>query len=91
MKKIYSKDDYAPDALSAIDWLNNKLKQTGDSPIDFSKHPNIEVNHEFNQDQTFYFCVNLQHYKIEYSCGVYQDLYEISLQETITELGKAAV
>jgi hypothetical protein len=49
MKKIYSKDDCAPDALDAIDWLNNKL---GDSPINFLKHPSIEVNHEFNQDRT---------------------------------------
>lgn len=90
MTKIYSKDECAPDALSAIDWLNERLQQSGDAPINFLKQSNIEVNHEFNQDRTLYFAANLQYYKIEYSCGVYEDLHKIALEELITELTQAA-
>jgi len=90
MKKIYSKDECAPDALSAIQWLNEKLKQTGDQPIDFLKRTSIEVTHEFNQDHTRYFWASDHHYKIEYSCGVFEDLYEIAFPELIEELTKSA-
>lgn len=84
--KIYSKDECAPDALDCLQWLAQETKIT----VDFLKHPHIETIDEFNQDRTRYFCINGQHYKIEYSCGVFETLYTITLQEVTEEISKAA-
>lgn len=101
MKKIYSKDECAPDALSAIDWLNQQIKGKKLPCIDFLNHPHIDVIHDIGRrypstipnhpyiNKIRYFAFNLVHYKIEYR-GVYEELYEITLGELITEISKLA-
>jgi hypothetical protein len=86
MNKIYDKDECDRDALSSEQWIEDNK----DVKINWLKHPHIDVYHEFNQDRTRYFSVNSKHFKIEYSCGVYETLFELTLQETIAELTKAA-
>ena len=79
MNKLYDKDECSPDAFSAAHILSKK-----EGKLVLLKN----VEHEFNQDSTeYYFAPNSnQFYKIEYSCGVYETLYEITAQELQVEL-----
>lgn len=87
MKKIYSKDECAPDALDALKWLAKKLGRDADF-LDFGNE-HIKVN---KSDSTlFFFCAKGCYYRLENIFGVYEDLYEISLEEMIEELSGSAI
>ena len=75
MKKLFSKDECAPDAQTLKGYCKeNKIEQ---SSI-------IKINFEFQYwEEKIYLSTNNQLIKESYNCGVYEDLY---LYESIEEL-----
>ena len=91
MKKIYSKDECAPDAPGALSWLCNSDIGKGLKVDD----PSISL---VNEDYMQWFYVGQNKiYMIQCSCGVFEDVYELSLDEmhecinTVWEAFKTAV
>ena len=86
MRKIYSKDDAAPDSLTAMQWLSDHLSREEDSLM--SVNNSISINYWREAVQVILFERVI--YVIMYSCGVNEDVYIASLNGLMELMAKYA-
>jgi len=83
MRKIYSKDDAAPDALPATQWLSNNLGMSEETLAAMFRDNSIKIDYQDEMVRVTFFAGVI--YVIIYSCGVNEDVY-IASQQTLAEL-----
>lgn len=79
MRKVYVKDECAPDAMSSIEWFLvihgfNNAEQLRNCKIG-------EKSEEFNDESYVFYCVDNKIYAFYYSCGVYQEVFLVEPQD----------
>lgn len=72
--KLYSKDECAPDAQSAKSWFQENVPGANKCNL-----PSLSITFE-DYIQTFY-QVGQKAYCVEYSCGAYEEVYEVTRAE----------
>ncbi|NET46716.1 hypothetical protein [Okeania sp. SIO2B3] len=78
MKKIFSKDDVAPDAMSIVEFkLENKIEASNNLPF-------ISISYE-DWVKVYFVGENDKYYVEYYSCGVYEYLYLFEDRESYIE------
>jgi len=83
MRRMYSKDDAAPDALTAMQWLSNHLSMSEETLAAMFKDNSIKIDCQDEMVRVTFFAGVI--YVIIYCCGVYEDVY-IASQQTLAEL-----
>jgi hypothetical protein len=80
MQRIYSKDECAPDAQGAVQWLNEHL---GRKPTDLSIVHGAAVHFGISagDGSTEIFEKDGVFYVLEFSCGVYEDVLTATREE----------
>jgi len=86
MRKMYSKDTSAPDALTAIQWLADYLSREEDSLMSVDNSISINYWREAVRVISFERAI----YVIMYSCGVNEDVYIASLNGLMELVAKYA-
>ena len=83
MRKMYSKDDAAPDSLTAMQWLSDRLGMSEETLAAMFRGNSIKIDYQDEMVRVTFFAGVI--YVIIYSCGVNEDVY-IASQQTLAEL-----
>ena len=83
MRKMYSKDDAAPDGLTAMQWLSDRLGMSEETLAATFRDNSIKIDYRDEMVRVTFFAGVI--YVIIYSCGVNEDVY-IASQQTLAEL-----
>lgn len=82
--RIFSKDECAPDAISAKQFLSEKF---GKSYFKIILDVGF-IRNDFGDGSSVLFLHEGVYYLIEYSCGVYEDVYTLDKEDVAIEFIK---
>jgi hypothetical protein len=88
MQRIYSKDECAPDAQGAVQWLEEYF---GEKPLFLSIVQGSAVHFDISagDGSTEIFEKDGVFYVLEFSCGVYEDVFTATREEVAALIDKA--
>jgi hypothetical protein len=87
MQKIYSKDECAPDAIPAKQWLQSRFGVKS-LYFDVIMPSHYFLRMESGDGSTEIFKHNGQFYVMEFSCGIYEEVYIASPEEVRQQVEK---